>query len=1256
MFYAPSGNNEYIEIHNLSNTATIDLAGYAIQYETNAFDFIRTTGKGTKLLPRAYAIILEGDYDSLNGMYNAAIPAAALVLKINSNAFGSNGMANTAERIVSLIRPDSSVIESYAYTPQNNAAGISDEKIVLNKNNAAVNWANSKTVNGSPGKRNTVTPPDFDLVLSNLTASPGFCKPGTQIQLSSCIKNNGAIQTGSYILKLYHDRNRDNIPGANELIFQLGSFPLAFGDSTILHFNYTLSDTGKQYFIAFVETPSDDVPANNYAYTTVLCTYGTLPVSGLRINEIMYAPANAEPEWIELLNSSAASIDLHKMTIHDKFSLSSINAHRVLKPNEYIVIAKDSSVKNFYSETFSFLTSSLPVFNNDSDAVVLRDSTGRTLDSLFYHAHWGGNNGFSLERVLPDTLSSDSTNWKSCAIVTRATPGQKNSVAIKDYDISVSGITGLPAYVAVGTGFTVNGIIKNNGTMPSGTIVVRLLLDANNDGIPQPNETIALQDIPSLAPHEETTHSFSILPTIPGRLKYFFHASVSQDENIYNDYVVFTVPVVVITVHRNDIIINEIMPRPETGHTEWIELYNNSESSVPLNKFQIADANDSVSFSVTDAILMPGKFIVIGRDNSFSQQYPGVPVLIVQFPTLNDNGDKLMIMDSLGRIIDSLAYSASWIGAHGYSLERIEPSSSSTDSTNWKVCVAPAKSSVGAKNSVTRKDYDIAILGVVQFPKYLEPGSSTTFSAIVSNAGKQACSNIGVKLFHDANNDGIAQSIELISNETLLNLNSGANASVPFIIQPAAVGTYRYILQVVTPLDEAAYNDFYFCSLIVINAAIPRGSIVINEFMCKPETGEGEWIELFNRTDSLIYLRGVQCADSHDTVYLSSTQIPISAHSYLVLTKDSVLIKQFPGINAVICSFPVLNDDGDGIMIIDSLNRMIDSLEYTNSWNIKKGISFERISPSGSSTDTLNWHHCLSPDKATPGRANYVTTKKQDAAITGIYVFPPFAHVGDSIEIYCLIKNLGTSPTVACSLTFFDVTRNKQLFLKNIATTILPGDSLSVSTGYFVLSDTLLNIKVLLTTAAEDDSSNNTKYITYRANEKPGSVIISEVMYAPENGSIEWVELYNNSGTVIDLYDWSISDVQPAPKSGSFSSHVFIDSASYLTVTNAPEASSGVQTRVPFGILNNTGDGVMLYNRGGQVIDSMVYDNSWFGKEGKSLERLRASGSSTDKYNWHYSLSSYGSTPAGKNSSEQLKSNSNPQLLISEILYEPATG
>ncbi|MBI5727542.1 MAG: lamin tail domain-containing protein, partial [Ignavibacteriales bacterium] len=147
MFYAPSGNNEYIEIHNLSNTATIDLAGYAIQYETNAFDFIRTTGKGTKLLPRAYAIILEGDYDSLNGIYNAAIPAAALILKINNNAFGSNGMANNADRKIALIRPDSSIIESYIYSAQNNALGISDEKMVLNKNNTAVNWSNSKSIN-----------------------------------------------------------------------------------------------------------------------------------------------------------------------------------------------------------------------------------------------------------------------------------------------------------------------------------------------------------------------------------------------------------------------------------------------------------------------------------------------------------------------------------------------------------------------------------------------------------------------------------------------------------------------------------------------------------------------------------------------------------------------------------------------------------------------------------------------------------------------------------------------------------------------------------------------------------------------------------------------------------------------------------------------------------------------------------------------------------------------------------------------------
>ncbi|MCK7527805.1 MAG: lamin tail domain-containing protein [Ignavibacteriales bacterium] len=66
MFSPTSGNNEFIEIYNLSNTQTVDLNGYNIKYYTSTADQIVDAGFGTTLPPNSYAIILENDYDIFN--------------------------------------------------------------------------------------------------------------------------------------------------------------------------------------------------------------------------------------------------------------------------------------------------------------------------------------------------------------------------------------------------------------------------------------------------------------------------------------------------------------------------------------------------------------------------------------------------------------------------------------------------------------------------------------------------------------------------------------------------------------------------------------------------------------------------------------------------------------------------------------------------------------------------------------------------------------------------------------------------------------------------------------------------------------------------------------------------------------------------------------------------------------------------------------------------------------------------------------
>ena len=63
MFNPQSGNNEFIEIYNRSETQSFDLVNYKIIYYTSNADVITSAGFGLILPPKSYAVILEGDYD-----------------------------------------------------------------------------------------------------------------------------------------------------------------------------------------------------------------------------------------------------------------------------------------------------------------------------------------------------------------------------------------------------------------------------------------------------------------------------------------------------------------------------------------------------------------------------------------------------------------------------------------------------------------------------------------------------------------------------------------------------------------------------------------------------------------------------------------------------------------------------------------------------------------------------------------------------------------------------------------------------------------------------------------------------------------------------------------------------------------------------------------------------------------------------------------------------------------------------------------
>jgi hypothetical protein len=165
------------------------------------------------------------------------------------------------------------------------------------------------------------------------------------------------------------------------------------------------------------------------------------PLQGdIVINEILFDPFTGGYDWIEVYNNSQKLIDLQNWSLanYDNDTIDNqkfVSDHYFLKPGNYAVLGKDSSfVKQNYvaSVPGTFVYLETPSYNNDSSTVYLLFNN-QIMDVVSYNEDWhfpliDNTDGLSLERIDPDGVSNDSSNWHSAAEAAGyATPGAVNS-------------------------------------------------------------------------------------------------------------------------------------------------------------------------------------------------------------------------------------------------------------------------------------------------------------------------------------------------------------------------------------------------------------------------------------------------------------------------------------------------------------------------------------------------------------------------------------------------------------------------------------------------------------------------------------------------------------------------------------------------------------------------------------------------------------------------------------------------------------
>lgn len=431
---------------------------------------------------------------------------------------------------------------------------------------------------------------------------------------------------------------------------------------------------------------------------------------------------------------------------------------------------------------------------------------------------------------------------------------------------------------------------------------------------------------------------------------------------------------------------------------------------------------------------------------------------------------------------------------------------------------------------------------------------------------------------------------------------------------------------------------------LVPEVAIP-GDIVINEFMCDPTPVVGlpevEYVELYNRSSKIIDISGWKLGDASSQGTIQSGIMLPGEYKILSATAN---VDTFTVTAIGVTSFPSLNNGGDNIVLRTDAQLLMDSITYTSDWyhdpsKEDGGYSIERINPNDPCTDISDWTASMDANGGTPGQQNSVydiTPDTESPIIDQLLALAPnfleihFNEGMDSTSLMDAPIILNPNLTIANRYVLFEHTTQMTLeFVENL----IPSSTYNMNISN--VGDCWLNTASLIGNFALAEAP------------LVKDLVINEILFNPVSGGYDWVEIYNNSDKLIDLFGLTIAnfdnDTIANPK--SITEHYLLYPDSYAVLCEDslqikeyyPEYVLGTALQMDLPSYNNDSGTVYLQYLG-LDIDHVSYNEDWHFQllddyDGKSLERVDPSKTSQDKNNWHTAAEDVGfGTPGRINS------------------------
>lgn len=456
-------------------------------------------------------------------------------------------------------------------------------------------------------------------------------------------------------------------------------------DPSLVHLTFVSSFVNGTSYDLTMNNVEDAIgnPMISPTVETFLYFIADVPVAGdVIITEIMADPSPVvglpEVEFIEIYNRSSKYFDISNWMIGDASSSATIGTY-ILTPGSYVIICGVGNDVLF--TTTNKTTAVLPAYNNDADAVVLKDNLGNVLDSLYFGLSWyqdavKDDGGYSLERKHLDAPCSDQNNWSASNDVLGGTPGLQNSIWTDVDDTTPPTIS---SYFVVNSNEILIYFDQNLDT----TIAAGVTL----------NPSVGILDW-----NYNSLNSLQIFPTTLA-INVLYDLTLSLASDCWGNEM--TVDVIKLglpdSIAPEDLILNEVMFNPLTNGSDYVEIYNRSEKILDLNDLYLANWDDDSianyeNVTSTQRLILPGEYVLLTEDttdiqNDFSIY--GVGTFIeTDLPSYNDDSGSVYLLGPTFEIIDYFHYDEDMhysliTDENGKSLERITFDGGMNNADNW---------------------------------------------------------------------------------------------------------------------------------------------------------------------------------------------------------------------------------------------------------------------------------------------------------------------------------------------------------------------------------------------------------------------------------------------------------------------------------------------------------------------------------------------------------------------------------------------